>query len=101
MLKNTDVQAVASEIFARALGPDRFDHVEVETGTDHDGDPSFFVMLHFKPGVDPRDVNDVSRAHADLRLRLLDLDEDRFPYLRNFFANDEILVGDNEPDRST
>lgn len=100
MLKNTDVQAVASEIFARALGPDRFDHLEVETGTDHDGDPSFFIALHFKPGVDPRDVADVLRAHADLRLRLLGLDEDRFPYLRKHYANDEILVGDNQPEPS-
>ena len=101
MLKNADVQALASEIFAQALGPERFDHLEIETKTDHDGEPSFYVLLHYKPGVDPRDVKDVSRAHADLRRRLLDLDEERFPYLRPFFVGDEILTGGNEEEPSS
>ena len=97
MLKNNEVRAVANEIFARALGPDRFDRLDVEVGRDHYGDPSFFVALYFRPGVDPRDVADISKAHADLRLRLLDLDEERFPYVRKYFPNDEIL-GDDESD---
>jgi hypothetical protein len=100
MLKTADVQALASEIFAQALGPERFDHLEIETKTDHDGEPSFYVQLYYKPGVDPRDVKDESRAQADLRRRLLDLDEERFPYLRPFFVGDEILTGGNEEDPS-
>ncbi|MCJ2014626.1 hypothetical protein [Methylobacterium sp. J-076] len=95
MLKQTDVRDVARDIFSRALGPDRFDHLDVELGRDHYGDPSFFVALYLKPGVDPRDVADTSRAHAELRQRLLDLDEDRFPYVRKHFPGDEIL-GDDE-----
>ncbi|MEL6060455.1 MULTISPECIES: hypothetical protein [unclassified Methylobacterium] len=94
MLKDTDVRSVANEIFSRALGPDRFDHLDVEVGPDHYGDPSLFVALYFRPGVDPRDVADISNAHADLRQRLLDLDEERFPYLRKHFADDEILGDD-------
>ena len=91
MLKDTDVRSVANEIISRALGPDRFDHLDVEVGSDHYGDPSLFVALYFRPGVDPRDVTDISNAHADLRRRLLDLNEERFPFLREHFANDEIL----------
>lgn len=94
MLKDTDVRSVANEIFSRALGPDRFDHLDVEVGPDHYGDPSFFVAVYLRPGVDPRDVADISNAHADLRRRLLDLDEERFPYLRRHFADDEVLGDD-------
>ncbi len=96
MLKNADVQALASEIFAQALGPERFDRIEVETKTDHDGEPSFYVRLHFKPGVDPRNVDGLLSAQTDLRFRLLDLDEERFPYLRPVYVGDEILVDDDE-----
>lgn len=97
-MKAADVRVLATEIFADALGPNRFERLDVETGVDHDGDSSFFVTLYFKPGVDPRDVADLSTAHAALRLRLLDLDEERFPYLRNHYADDEVLVGDDEPE---
>ncbi len=94
MLKDTDVRSVANEIFSRARGPDRFDHLDVEGGSAHYGDASLFVALYFRAGVDPRDVTDISNAHADLRRRRLDLNEERFPARRKHFATDEILGDD-------
>lgn len=96
MLTDTDVHAVATEVFEAALGTDRFERLDVEHRLDHDGEPAFFVTLRLKPGADPQDVATSSSAHAALRRRLLELDEERFPYLRYRYPNDEILAGEDE-----
>ena len=96
MIRDAEVESIAREIFADASGSRNFDRIEVTSGVDHDGDPSFFVTVHFKPGVNPVDIDASSAAHVLLLQRFHDLGEDRFPYMRYRFAGDEELIGDDE-----
>jgi hypothetical protein len=95
MLSETQVATIANEVLGAELGAAGFERANVESGYDHDGDPSFYIYVHFKPrsGIAPGDVS--GRALLALRQRLLGLGEERFPYLRYRYPDDEVLIGDD------
>ena len=55
----------------------------VEPGEDHDGDEAIFIELHYKLSERPFDSALLGVVRSDLRDKLVDLGELRFPYTRH------------------
>ncbi len=81
MLNDADVQAIAARIFSTKLGPLGFDHVQVASGLDQDGDRSFFLEAFFRPGTEITAVRALVDAQTELHDNLLSQGEDRLPYV--------------------
>ncbi|WP_375409462.1 hypothetical protein [uncultured Methylobacterium sp.] len=97
-MTDTEIEAITQDVLRAKLGKAGFEDAEVTTGLDHDGDASLFVTVRFKAKSGVTDGAASSEAHAALRRRLLDLGEDRFPYLRYRYPDDEVLIGQEEPE---
>lgn len=96
MMREADVKALAGDIFAQTLEPSVLDRIEVAQGIDHDGDPAFYVTVHFKAGTGVDGATASSSAQTSLRRELLERGEERFPYLRYRFPGDQILRSEDE-----
>jgi hypothetical protein len=55
----------------------------IEPGEDHDGDEAIFIELNYKLSERPFDSALLGVVRSDLRRRLIDLGELRFPYTRH------------------
>ena len=96
-MTDTEIEAVTQDVLRTKLGKSGFEGAEVTIGLDHDGDASLFVTVRFKAKSGVTNGAASSEAHAALRRRLLALGEDRFPYLRYRYPDDEVLLGEEEP----
>lgn len=93
-MTESEIRTIANEILSVTLGTSGYEHVEIRPGYDHSGDPSLFVKAVFKPGSGVTDGGRLNRANADLRQKLLQMGEDRFPYLDVEYPDDEVLADD-------
>ncbi|MCJ2068642.1 hypothetical protein MKK75_07480 [Methylobacterium sp. J-030] len=91
-----EIRTLANEILGRTLGSSGYERVEVRPGFDHSGEPSLFVKAVFRPGSGVTDGGRLNGANADLRMRLMERGEDRFPYLDVEYPDDEVLIDDDE-----
>lgn len=66
---------------------------EVEAGPDHDGDPALFVDAYFQLSETPVDPKAVYPLTRYLREVLEELGEDRFPYIRYHFDENQKIAG--------
>lgn len=80
-MDESQVQKVAAKVFSKALKPLGFDHVEVTSGLDQDGERSLFLDVFFKPGTEIENVRPVVDARTELHDLLLARGEERFPYV--------------------
>ena len=92
MLKEVDVQALAAQIFAAKLGPLGFDHVEVSSGIDQDGEQSFFLDAFFRPGTEIKAVRALVDAQTELHDSLISKGEERPPYVSFRLPDDAAVV---------
>ena len=98
MLTESEIANIADQILGRELGASGFTNADIESGFDHDGDPSLYVTVHFKPRSGVTEGAASTTAHAALRRRLLEEGEERFPYFRYRYPDDEVLIGEDEPE---
>jgi hypothetical protein len=97
MMKDADVQAIAAKIFAAKLGPLGFDHVEVASGIDQDGDRSLFLDAFFRSGTQITAVRALVDAQVELHDSLISEGEERLPYVSfRLPGSDEPLPDDVE-----
>lgn len=99
-MTENEIRRVANEVLRETLGHHGFEQADVRPAPDHDGEPSLYVTAHFRPHSGVTDGATSTRALSTLRLRLLDLGEERFPYIRYDYPDDEILGEDPEPNHA-
>jgi len=81
MLRINEIQDIADEILAEALGEGEYDRVSVRSGLDHDDVPALFIEANLKKRTPVVSGVAYASALSALRKALLHRDEDRFPYL--------------------
>ena len=89
-----EIHRITNEVLRETLGAHGFAHADVRPAPDHDGDPALYVTAHFKPQAGVTDGVASTRALSSLRQRLLDSGEERFPYIRYDYPDDEVLGDD-------
>jgi hypothetical protein len=89
------VRAEIERILRKNLSRYGFVRAGVEPGDDHDGDPAIFIDAEYVLSDDPVDVNTVIKTRSLLRDRLSSLGEERYPYLRNHFAENQKVLGND------
>ena len=92
-----EIRQVANEVLRETLGPHGFESADVRPAPDFDGEPSLYVTAHFKPQAGVTSGEASTRALSVLRKRLLAEGEERFPYIRYDYPDDEEL-GDDPSD---
>jgi hypothetical protein len=68
-------------------------NVEVFAGEDHDNDPILIVEATYKLSKRPVDPAVVSQLTAELRDKLWELGERRFPHVHHRFADQQKVLG--------
>lgn len=66
-----------------------FDHADVRSGVDHDGDPALFIAVHYRPGQEPLKAEVTMNAASAVRDVLLARGEIRFPYISYLSPSDD------------
>ena len=80
MLDDDIIRRTIGHVLSARFGP-AFDHADVRFGDDQLGDRAVFIKAHFRPDALLPDGPYANRAATELRLKLLDMGEERFPYL--------------------
>ncbi|WP_156967748.1 hypothetical protein [Methylosinus sp. PW1] len=78
----------------RALGPARFDHVDVREDFNHADEPALFLDIVTKTGPDDLSARESIETQVAVSNALLALGDTRFPYLSFKFPGDEYAVDD-------
>lgn len=89
-----DIHRITNEVLRETLGPHGFAHADVQAAPDFDGEPSLRVTAHFKPQAGITSGEASTRALSSLRQRLIENGEERFPYIRYDYPDDEVLEDD-------
>jgi hypothetical protein len=88
------VKAAIERILRANLSRYGFVGATIEPREDHDGDPAIFVDAQYQLSDEPVDSRVTLATLSMLRDRLINLGEDRFPYLRHHFAEGQQVLGD-------
>ena len=96
MLTHAQIAGVANEVLQATLGPHGFERAEVADDVDPEGVAAVRVLAHFRPGSQPADGRAVVAALSGLHAQLRALGEERFPFLRYAYPDDEIPGADPE-----
>ena len=80
MLPTEKVRETVDQILTTQLG-ESFEHAEIRIGEDHSGDKALFIKAFFKPRALFPSGRVSNHAATQLRFRLLDQGDERFPYL--------------------
>jgi hypothetical protein len=67
--------------------------LDIVVGTDHDGDLSLQIDVHYSGAGDAVDTKVVANLLFKLRQRLWESGETRFPYIRHHFPDNQKVVG--------
>lgn len=79
---STDVAQAIKDIAERDLKPYALRSIEIEAANDHDGDPVIrIVSVHGEDG-EPVDMRILNRMRREIRSKLLELGESRFPHMQ-------------------
>ncbi len=70
----------------------------MRAGYNQSDEPSLFVIAHMKPGSGVTGGKESNAANAALRMALLELGEERFPYLDFDYPDDEVFGDEDEDD---
>lgn len=90
MLTHDEIARIADEVLRATLGPLGYERAYVTDALDVDGEPSIQVVAHFRRGVLPADGKSALDALTQLRTELHERGEERFPFLRYDYPDDEI-----------
>lgn len=90
-LTDEEARAVAETVLKDQLSKEGFDHAEVRSGEDHDGEAALFVTAVMQAGRDIIPGDTFSRAYEALDDRLRAKGEQRFPYFDLKWIGDEPL----------
>jgi hypothetical protein len=82
----SDLSDILEPILRKHLRPFGFDHADVSSGVDHDGEPALFVTAHYAPRAEAIDADAILDAIGEMQQALLRRGDDRFPYLRHDIA---------------
>lgn len=88
------VRSAIDDALRRALGPARFDHVEIREDYDHADEPALFLDIATKTGADDLSARESIETQMAVSDALLALGDTRFPYLSFKFPSDEYAVDD-------
>jgi hypothetical protein len=88
-----EINGLLEPVLRDVVGRDAFDHSEVESGHDHDGDPVLFVQVFYRPKSEPRSLTDIVLAAVNV---LHQAGESRFPHIRPVYPDDEVGVEDHD-----
>ena len=94
MLTGSEISAVVNDVLRKVLGPHGFERADVDPGVNFDGEPSLRVTAHFRLDAGVTDGAASTAALSELRHELAVRGEERFPYIRYDYPNDEILEDD-------
>lgn len=87
-----EIRRIAEDVLKPTLGPHGLDHAEIRLEDNQDGEPSIFVVAHFRKGSAPTPGRASLAASGDLARAFYDVGELRFPYLVHRFEDDEMAV---------
>ena len=90
-MRRAEVDAVVDEVLRETLGASGFHHATIVERPDESGRDSFYVNVHFEPQPTTIQALPVLEVLGQLRQRLLDGDEERFPYVHYVLPDDEVL----------
>lgn len=96
LLANEAVRSIADDVLRATLGASGFERSDVREGVDSDGEPALFITARFKRGVGAADGKAAMSALTGLRAALQQHGEERFPFLRFDYPDDEIPTADPE-----
>lgn len=88
-----EIIAAIEDIIAPTMRRMGYRSLSVEEGHDHTGDPCLFIDVEYAAEGDPVDTKISARLVLDVRNRLLELGEERFPYVRNHFLEEQAVAG--------
>jgi hypothetical protein len=97
-MTETEILAIADEVLTRHLAASGYERAELRAGYDHDDDPALLFTAHFKPGAGVTGGAESNTAQVALRMTLLGKGEERFPYLRFKYADNDLDGDDDEED---
>jgi hypothetical protein len=80
------------EIVEGEIGRYALERINIEVANDHDGEPSIWIATHHRPSTEPVQMAALARVISRIRERLLELGEERFPYVRYQFADDQRIA---------
>ena len=96
MLTYDEIARVADDVLRANLGSLGFDRSEVSDDVDLDGEQAVRVTAHFKPGAGPADGKSALAALTSLRATLRQRGEERFPFLRYDYPDDDVPAASPE-----
>lgn len=100
MMTDTEINELLTPKLSELLGEYGFDRADVLSDLDHDGDPALFVIAHYRPRARELDAERAIEAIGAMMALLRDRGDDRFPYLRHAYPDDEFAI-DAEPEPKT
>ena len=87
------VHRAIDDLLRERLGPYGFRSARVMPGVDHDGDPVLFIDAEYDLSDVPVNSRETLDTLVDLRRKLSELGEERFPHIRHHFADKQKVVG--------
>jgi hypothetical protein len=88
-MTESEVAGLAEGVLRPELADRGYDRLAVRADLDSLADPALFIDVFLKPGSQQIGGQLSSLLHSRLSERLLELGEDRFPYLRVRYPDDE------------
>lgn len=96
LLSDQEIQAIVDGVLTGELGESGFDHADVRSGKDHDGDEAIFVRAVLRTSEEILPPQLFTRAYEVLDNTLQARGEMRFPYF-SVERIDDILGEDAYP----
>lgn len=90
MLSHSEIVDIADEVLRATLGAHGFERSEVVDDIDSDGLRAVQVTARFKPGSQPAEGRAALAALTGLRATLRARGDERFPFLRYDYPDDEL-----------
>ena len=90
-MQRGEVEALVDEVLRERLGSLGYRRATVVERPDESGTDSFYVDVHFEPPPPEVEGLPVLAVAGELRQRLLNRDEERFPYVHYVLPDDEAM----------
>jgi hypothetical protein len=90
---NTEVatEHAIQDLLKRRLSRFGFDRAEIDVRKDHSGDPALFIDAYYEPRGEPVETDEILRLLTEIRDLLVQMGEQRFPYLRHHLRENQQL----------
>jgi hypothetical protein len=95
-MTDDEIRILADQIIGPILGPHGFDHASVRSSYDHTDEPAIYVTAHLRPGSDVLEAGPAGTAKITFRHALEARGDDRFPYFRYDYPDDEVILDDED-----